>query len=76
MGSTCTDKKKKTPAGKDSCQVPFLSIWASVDLLFGSPDSLARIPARGKGREGENTGKGRESQMREPRKEPRGLSVL
>lgn len=40
------------PAINNTCQR--LRIWASVDLLFGSPDSLAKFPeAKGGGRRGE-----------------------
>lgn len=45
-------------------------IWASMDLLFGSLDSLARFPARGEGR------KGGTREMSELTEELRGLSVL
>lgn len=44
--------------------------WASMDLLFGSLDSLARFPARGEGR------KGGARKMSELSEELRSLFVL
>lgn len=60
------------PAINKTCQC--LRIWASVDLLFGRPDSLARFPARGKGKNGGKEEGGGE--MSEPRQWLRDLSLL
>lgn len=60
MTQNNTDKRKPpdyclAPAVNKTCQC--LRIWASVDLLFGRPDSLAKFPARGEGRKGGGGGR-------------------
>lgn len=75
--------KRKTPQGKEGCLAPAINktcqclrIWASVDLLFGSTDSLARFPARGEGRKEGGRERVRGGEMSEPRDGLRDLSVL